>query len=78
LAKALRLSQSICDRIEVHRRKYKKENDSTPPEFDIPFMFAFRVLYNIGVIYLLVGSLPVSASASAFTSKPTLFINTSW
>jgi hypothetical protein len=26
---------------------------------DIPFMFAFRVLYNIGVIYLLVGSLQV-------------------
>lgn len=61
LAKALKLSQSICDRIEEHRRKYKKENDSTPPEFDIPFMFAFRVLYNIGVIYLLVGSLPVSS-----------------
>ncbi|GAA5805248.1 hypothetical protein HPULCUR_010762 [Helicostylum pulchrum] len=60
LAKALKLSQSICDRIEEHRRKYKKENDSTPPEFDIPFMFAFRVLYNIGVIYLLVGSLPQS------------------
>ncbi|KAI9350964.1 hypothetical protein BD770DRAFT_393997 [Pilaira anomala] len=60
LAKALKLSQSICDRIEEQRRKYKKENDSTPPEFDIPFMFAFRVLYNIGVIYLLVGSLPQS------------------
>ncbi|KAI7897092.1 uncharacterized protein EV154DRAFT_490449 [Mucor mucedo] len=61
LAKALELSQLICDRIEVHRQKYKKEeNDITPPEFDIPFMFAFRVLYNIGVIYLLVGSLPQS------------------
>lgn len=52
----------MCDRIEAHRRNYKKEDDSTPSEFDIPFMFAFRVLYSIGVIYLLVGSLPVSGS----------------
>ncbi|KAI8883979.1 hypothetical protein K501DRAFT_248726 [Backusella circina FSU 941] len=60
LAKALKLSQSICDRIELHRRQYKKESEVTSSEFDIPFMFAFRVLYNIGVIYLLVGSIPQS------------------
>lgn len=58
LAKALKLSQSICDRIEVQRQKYKSESE-TPAELEIPFMFAFRVLYNISVIYLLVGSLPV-------------------
>lgn len=55
LAKALELSQSICDRIEVQRRQEKTDNT----EMDIPFMFAFRVLYNIGIIYLLVGSLQV-------------------
>ncbi|KAF7720856.1 hypothetical protein EC973_005900 [Apophysomyces ossiformis] len=60
LAKALRLSQTICDRIELQRRRDKKENISRSPELDIPFMFAFRVLYNIGVIYLLVGSLQQS------------------
>lgn len=60
LAKALKLSQAICDRIEIQRRRFKKEIDSAPPEFDIPFMFAFRILYNIGIIYLLVGSLPQS------------------
>ncbi|KAI9496434.1 hypothetical protein BDB00DRAFT_869374 [Zychaea mexicana] len=59
LAKALKLSQSICDRIEVQRRQEKGEG-SKAPEFDIPFMFAFRVLYNIGVIYLLVGSIQQS------------------
>ncbi|CAO3644085.1 unnamed protein product [Mucor fragilis] len=59
LAKALKLSQSICDRIEVQRQKYKSESE-TPAELEIPFMFAFRVLYNISVIYLLVGSLPQS------------------
>ncbi|KAI9243706.1 hypothetical protein BY458DRAFT_530370 [Sporodiniella umbellata] len=53
LAKALELSQSICDRIENQRKK-KKEVDN------IPFMFAFRVLYNISIIYLLVGSLQQS------------------
>jgi hypothetical protein len=31
----------------------------TLSDTDIPFMFAFRVLYNIGIIYLLVGSLQV-------------------
>ncbi|KAI8881580.1 hypothetical protein K501DRAFT_324441 [Backusella circina FSU 941] len=59
LAKALELSQSICDRIEEQRRQEKTEiNRAT--DMDIPFMFAFRVLYNIGVIYLLVGSLQQS------------------
>ncbi|CAO3690764.1 unnamed protein product [Rhizopus stolonifer] len=53
LAKALELSQNICDRIEKQRKK-KTDNE------DIPFMFAFRVLYNIGIIYLLVGSLQQS------------------
>ncbi|RCH85841.1 hypothetical protein CU098_002908, partial [Rhizopus stolonifer] len=56
LSKALELSQSICDRIEIYRQNHKQ--DAT--ESDIPFLFAFRVLYNIGVIYLLVGSLPQS------------------
>ncbi|CAO3627479.1 unnamed protein product [Mucor hiemalis] len=60
LAKALKLSQAICDRIELQRRTFKKEINGAPPEFDIPFMFAFRILYNIGIIYLLVGSLPQS------------------
>ncbi|KAI9310757.1 hypothetical protein BX666DRAFT_2032687 [Dichotomocladium elegans] len=59
LAKALKLSQSICDRIEIQRRQEKKDTESLS-EYDIPFMFAFRVLYNIGVIYLLVGSLQQS------------------
>ncbi|KAI8974997.1 hypothetical protein BDB01DRAFT_853651 [Pilobolus umbonatus] len=58
LAKALELSQSICDRIEIQRRQ--ERGDRTSTEMDIPFMFAFRVLYNIGVIYLLVGSLQQS------------------
>ncbi|KAI8066196.1 uncharacterized protein B0P05DRAFT_553331 [Gilbertella persicaria] len=58
LAKALELSQTICDRIEVQRRQEKTDKPSA--EMDIPFMFAFRVLYNIGVIYLLVGSLQQS------------------
>ncbi|KAG2231004.1 hypothetical protein INT48_001611 [Thamnidium elegans] len=60
LAKALELSQTICDRIEVQRRQEKTDNGRTKTEMDIPFMFAFRVLYNIGVIYLLVGSLQQS------------------
>ncbi|KAI8645756.1 hypothetical protein BD408DRAFT_411480 [Parasitella parasitica] len=60
LAKALELSQSICDRIEVQRRQEKTDYGRTSTEMDIPFMFAFRVLYNIGVIYLLVGSLEQS------------------
>ncbi|KAI7888364.1 uncharacterized protein EV154DRAFT_518044 [Mucor mucedo] len=60
LAKALELSQSICDRIEVQRRQEKTDNNRASSEMDIPFMFAFRVLYNIGVIYLLVGSLQQS------------------
>ncbi|KAL9539152.1 hypothetical protein MBANPS3_010431 [Mucor bainieri] len=59
LAKALKLSQSICDKIEVQRQRYKNESE-TPAELEVPFMFAFRVLYNISVIYLLVGSLPQS------------------
>ncbi|KAI8137834.1 hypothetical protein BJV82DRAFT_326732 [Fennellomyces sp. T-0311] len=59
LAKALKLSQSICDRIEMQRRQEKGDGVKAP-EFDIPFMFAFRVLYNIGVIYLLVGSIQQS------------------
>ncbi|KAL0093528.1 hypothetical protein F4703DRAFT_1730022, partial [Phycomyces blakesleeanus] len=59
LAKALKLSQTICDRIELQRRREKKDSASEL-EFEIPFMFAFRVLYNIGVIYLLVGSLQQS------------------
>ena len=41
------------------QRRQEKGEGSKPPEFDIPFMFAFRVLYNIGVIYLLVGSIQV-------------------
>ncbi|KAK4510502.1 uncharacterized protein ATC70_004933 [Mucor velutinosus] len=59
MAKALKLSQSICDRIEAQRQRYKNESE-TPPELEVPFMFAFRVLYNISVIYLLVGSIPQS------------------
>ncbi|KAI7853886.1 hypothetical protein BDC45DRAFT_569857 [Circinella umbellata] len=59
LAKALKLSQNICDRIEIQRRQEKGEGNKAP-EYDIPFMFAFRVLYNIGVIYLLVGSIQQS------------------
>ncbi|CAO3643802.1 unnamed protein product [Cunninghamella blakesleeana] len=55
LAKALELSQIICDRIEVERRNEKKSED-----LNIPFMFAFRVLYSIAVIYLLVGSVQQS------------------
>ncbi|KAI8394177.1 uncharacterized protein BYT42DRAFT_609912 [Radiomyces spectabilis] len=60
LSKALKLSQMICDRIEAQRRRERSEHDKQSKEFDIPFMFAFRVLYNIGVIYLLVGSLQQS------------------
>ncbi|KAI8084879.1 uncharacterized protein BX664DRAFT_283744 [Halteromyces radiatus] len=62
LAKALELSQTICDRIEVERRKGQKStrNKDDSPELNIPFMFAFRVLYNIAVIYLLVGSIQES------------------
>ncbi|ORX61716.1 hypothetical protein DM01DRAFT_1332305 [Hesseltinella vesiculosa] len=56
LSKALKLSQSICDRIETQRRQGK----DMAQEYNIPFMFAFRVLYTIGVIYLLVGSLQQS------------------
>ncbi|KAI9309208.1 hypothetical protein BJ944DRAFT_245922 [Cunninghamella echinulata] len=55
LAKALELSQTICDRIEAERR-----NENKSEELDIPFMFAFRVLYSIAVIYLLVGSVQQS------------------
>ncbi|KAI8334023.1 hypothetical protein BC941DRAFT_495762 [Chlamydoabsidia padenii] len=58
LSKALKLSQSICDRIEVQRRQGKEKAHLV--EYNIPFMFAFRVLYTIGVIYLLVGSLQQS------------------
>ncbi|KAI9468502.1 MAG: hypothetical protein EXX96DRAFT_612844 [Benjaminiella poitrasii] len=60
LAKALELSQSICDRIEVQRRQEKTDYSRTSTDMDIPFMFAFRVLYSIGIIYLLVGSLQQS------------------
>ncbi|KAI8359092.1 hypothetical protein EDC96DRAFT_514161 [Choanephora cucurbitarum] len=60
LAKALELSQTICDRIEAQRRQEKTDYGRSSSEMDIPFMFAFRVLYNIGVIYLLVGSLQQS------------------
>ncbi|KAI8059254.1 hypothetical protein BC940DRAFT_314085 [Gongronella butleri] len=58
LPKALKLSQSICDRIETQRRQGKDVSHLV--EYNIPFMFAFRVLYTIGVIYLLVGSLQQS------------------
>ncbi|ORZ16308.1 hypothetical protein BCR42DRAFT_482563 [Absidia repens] len=58
LSKALKLSQSICDRIEAQRRQGKDKSHLI--EYNIPFMFAFRVLYTIGVIYLLVGSLQQS------------------
>ncbi|KAI8084812.1 uncharacterized protein BX664DRAFT_337837 [Halteromyces radiatus] len=58
LSKALKLSQSICDRIEAQRRQRKGKSHLI--EYNIPFMFAFRVLYTIGVIYLLVGSLQQS------------------
>jgi hypothetical protein len=57
LAKALELSQSICDRIDAQRREEKTHGESV--DADIPLMFTFRVLYNIGIIYLLVGSLQV-------------------
>ncbi|CAO3584260.1 unnamed protein product [Absidia cylindrospora] len=62
LAKALELSQTICDRIEVERRKDKSTtlSKADSPELNIPFMFAFRVLYSIAVIYLLVGSIQQS------------------
>ncbi|KAG1051630.1 hypothetical protein G6F43_006173 [Rhizopus delemar] len=61
LAKALELSQDICDRIDKQRRQEKTgEGNMTLSDTDIPFMFAFRVLYNIGIIYLLVGSLQQS------------------
>ena len=42
------------------QRRQEKGDGVKAPEFDIPFMFAFRVLYNIGVIYLLVGSIQVN------------------
>ncbi|KAI7898059.1 uncharacterized protein BX663DRAFT_526039 [Cokeromyces recurvatus] len=60
LAKALELSQTICDRIEVQRRQEKTDYSRSSIDMDIPFMFAFRVLYSIGIIYLLVGSLQQS------------------
>ncbi|KAH8553869.1 hypothetical protein BGW37DRAFT_517621 [Umbelopsis sp. PMI_123] len=61
LAKALKLSQSLCDRIEIQRSKEKAAIlTSTVQELDIPFMLAFRVLYNIGIIYLLVGNIQQS------------------
>ncbi|ORX50880.1 hypothetical protein DM01DRAFT_317228 [Hesseltinella vesiculosa] len=59
LALALELSQVICDRIEVERRKERSTEKSDVPA--IPFMFAFRVLYNIAIIYLLVGSIQQSS-----------------
>ncbi|KAI9025284.1 hypothetical protein CLU79DRAFT_82986 [Phycomyces nitens] len=65
LAKALKLSQTICDRIELQRRREKKECASEL-EFEIPFMFAFRVLYNIGVIYLLQSTLEIAIILSVF------------
>ncbi|CAO3618331.1 unnamed protein product [Cunninghamella echinulata] len=58
LSKALKLSQIICDRIELQRRQINDKDQLG--ENNIPFMFAFRVLYTIGVIYLLVGSLQQS------------------
>ncbi|CAO3660128.1 hypothetical protein CU097_013312 [Rhizopus azygosporus] len=58
LAKALELSQNICDRIDAQRREEKTHGESV--DADIPLMFTFRVLYNIGIIYLLVGSLQQS------------------
>ncbi|KAI9485785.1 MAG: hypothetical protein EXX96DRAFT_613639 [Benjaminiella poitrasii] len=58
LAKALQLSQTICDRIEDYRRKAREDNNCD--KVDIPFMFTFRVLYSIAVIYLLSGSSPQS------------------
>ncbi|KAI9289172.1 hypothetical protein BC943DRAFT_130592 [Umbelopsis sp. AD052] len=61
LAKALKLSQSLCDRIEIQRSKEKAAIlTNTVQELDIPFMLAFRVLYNIGIIYLLVGNIQQS------------------
>jgi hypothetical protein len=61
LAKALKLSQTLCDRIEVQRSKEKAAVlTSSVQELDIPFMLAFRVLYNIGIIYLLVGNIQVT------------------
>jgi hypothetical protein len=61
LAKALKLSQSLCDRIEIQRSKEKAAIlTNAVQELDIPFMLAFRVLYNIGIIYLLVGNIQVS------------------
>lgn len=60
LAKALKLSQNLCDRIEVQRAKEKAAMlTSSMQELDIPFMLAFRVLYNIGIIYLMVGNIQV-------------------
>jgi hypothetical protein len=60
LAKALKLSQSLCDRIEIQRSKEKAAIlTNAVQELDIPFMLAFRVLYNIGIIYLLVGNIQV-------------------
>lgn len=61
LAKALKLSQNLCDRIEVQRAKEKAAMlTSSMQELDIPFMLAFRVLYNIGIIYLMVGNIQQS------------------
>lgn len=61
LAKALKLSQALCDRIEVQRSKEKATIlTSAAQELDIPFMLAFRILYNIGIIYLLVGNIQAS------------------
>lgn len=44
----------------MQRRQEKTDAQKASSEYDIPFMFAFRVLYNISVIYLLVGSLQQS------------------
>ncbi|KAG2176559.1 hypothetical protein INT44_007222, partial [Umbelopsis vinacea] len=57
LSTALKLNQELCDRIEAQRRKEKLGNDKDAFVHEVPFMFAFRVLYTISIIYLLVGSI---------------------
>ncbi|KAH8550773.1 hypothetical protein BGW37DRAFT_495790 [Umbelopsis sp. PMI_123] len=57
LSTALKLNQELCDRIEAQRRKEKLGNDKESLVHEVPFMFAFRVLYTISIIYLLVGSI---------------------
>ncbi|KAG2180948.1 hypothetical protein INT43_008528, partial [Umbelopsis isabellina] len=65
LAMALKLNQELCDRIEVQRSKEKLGTEKESLVHEIPFMFAFRVLYTISIIYLLVGSIPQSTTEVA-------------